>query len=171
MTPTPRPVRIAVLTLSDTRLASNDASGDLLVDRLGLAGHHLADRAWLREDLDAIIGILRSWSKRDDIECILTTGGTGVTGRDLAPEALTAIADKLIPGFGELFRWISYDIIGTSTIQSRAIAGVANGAYVFCLPGSTSACRDAWDKILAQQLDIRHKPCNFAELLPRLDET
>ncbi|MCB1971914.1 MAG: molybdenum cofactor biosynthesis protein B [Geminicoccaceae bacterium] len=165
-----QPLNIAVLTVSDTRTMADDRSGDVLVELLRKGGHSLADRAIVRDERDAIATHLREWSGREGIEVILTTGGTGVTGRDVTPEALDSVAEKKIPGFGELFRWLSFDKIGTSTIQSRADAGVVNGTYVFVLPGSPGACRDAWEGILSTQLDIRHKPCNFAELLPRLRE-
>jgi molybdopterin adenylyltransferase len=165
-----RPVRIAVLTVSDTRTLEDDRSGDRLVERLTDAGHELADRTIVRDDAEAIVARLRAWIENDEVDVILTTGGTGVTGRDITPEALTRVWDKEIPGFGELFRWLSYQTIGTSTIQSRATAGVARGTYIFALPGSTGAVTDAWDGILKDQLDIRHKPCNFVELMPRLME-
>ena len=165
-----RPVRIAVLTVSDTRGPEDDRSGDLLVERLTGAGHTLADRAIVRDDAETIADTLDAWIDDPQVEVILTTGGTGVTGRDVTPEALARVWDKEIPGFGELFRWLSYRTIGTSTIQSRATAGVARGTYIFCLPGSTGAVKDGWDGILRDQLDIRHKPCNFVELLPRLTE-
>ena len=165
-----RPVRIAVLTVSDTRTMADDRSGDRLVERLTAAGHVLADRMIVTDDADAIVARLHAWVDDPQVEVILTTGGTGVTGRDVTPEALARVQDKEIPGFGELFRWLSYQSIGTSTIQSRATACVARGTYVFALPGSTGAVTDAWDGILATQLDIRHKPCNFVELLPRLGE-
>jgi len=165
-----RPVRIAVLTVSDTRTAADDRSGDTLVERLTGAGHVLADRAIVRDDPEAIVGKLHAWIDDAQIDCIITTGGTGVTGRDITPEALARVWDKEIPGFGELFRWLSYQSIGTSTIQSRATAGVARGTYLFALPGSTGAVKDAWDGILRDQLDIRHRPCNFVELMPRLME-
>lgn len=165
-----RPVRIAVLTVSDSRTPETDRSGDTLVARLTEAGHVLADRAIVRDDIDAIRARIKGWIADPDIEVILSTGGTGVTGRDISPEAIEPLYDKPIPGFGELFRMLSYQTIGASTIQSRASAGVAGGTYVFVLPGSTGACRDAWDGILATQLDIRHKPCNFVELMPRLGE-
>lgn len=165
-----RPVRIAVLTVSDTRTLQDDRSGDRLVERLTSAGHELADRAIVRDDVETIVGRLHAWIDHPQIDVILTTGGTGVTGRDITPEALARVWDKEIPGFGELFRWLSYQSIGTSTIQSRATAGVARGTYIFVLPGSTGAVTDAWDGILASQLDIRHKPCNFVELMPRLME-
>ena len=165
-----QPVRIAVLTVSDTRGPVEDRSGDILVERLVAAGHELADRAIERDDLDAIVERLARWIEADDIDVILTTGGTGVTGRDVTPEAVEAVAEKMIPGFGELFRWLSYATIGTSTIQSRACAAVAGGTYIFALPGSTGAVRDGWDQILVHQLDSRFTPCNFVELMPRLNE-
>ena len=165
-----QPLRIAVLTVSDSRNFGSDRSGDLLVSRLEAAGHHLADRDIVKDERALIEARLRDWIASEDIEVVITTGGTGVTGRDVTPEALHAVIEKHVPGFGELFRWQSYSKIGTSTLQSRADAGVANGTYIFVVPGSPGACRDAWDGILAAQLDIRHKPCNFAELLPRLRE-
>lgn len=165
-----RPVRIAVLTVSDTRGPAEDRSGDALVERLTAAGHILAGRALLRDDVQAIVAQLHAWIDNGSIDCIITTGGTGVTGRDVTPEAVSQVADKMIPGFGELFRWLSWQTIGTSTIQSRACACVARGTYIFALPGSTGAVKDGWDGILASQLDSRHKPCNFVELMPRLRE-
>lgn len=164
------PVRIAILTISDTRGLSEDKSGDTLVERLTKAGHILAARAIIRDEKDEIIGQLKSWITADDIDVVIATGGTGVTGRDVTPEAFQAVYEKEIPGFGELFRWLSFKTIGTSTIQSRASAGVAGGTYLFALPGSTGACKDAWDGILQEQLDSRHRPCNFVELMPRLKE-
>ena len=164
------PVRIAVLTVSDTRGLAEDRSGDVLVDRLLGAGHELADRAVERDDVDTITTRLGEWVAASQIDCVITTGGTGVTGRDVTPEAVERVAEKMIPGFGELFRWLSYRTIGTSTIQSRACAGVAGGTYIFALPGSTGAVRDGWDEILQSQLDNRHRPCNFVELMPRLLE-
>lgn len=164
------PVRIAVLTVSDTRTPADDRSGDTLVARLTQAGHILAAREIVRDDTDAIVARLNAWIDDLQIDVILTTGGTGVTGRDVTPEAVERIADKMIPGFGELFRWLSYATIGTSTVQSRACACVARGTYVFALPGSTGAVKDAWDGILRDQLDSRHRPCNFVELMPRLME-
>jgi molybdenum cofactor biosynthesis protein B len=166
-----RPLTIAVLTLSDSRNEDTDTSGQLLVERLESAGHRLGDRRIEPDDKFRIRAAISGWIADPDINAIITTGGTGVTGRDTTPEALAAVWDKEIPGFGELFRQLSYDIIGTSTIQSRATAGVANGTYLFALPGSTGAVKDAWKLILQSQLDIRHRPCNFAELLPRLTET
>jgi molybdenum cofactor biosynthesis protein B len=164
------PVRIAVLTVSDTRSLAEDRSGDALVERLTGAGHILANRAIERDDLDAIVERLAGWIDDPDIDVVLTTGGTGVTGRDVTPEAVEAVAEKSIPGFGELFRWLSYQTIGTSTIQSRACACVAGGTYIFALPGSTGAVKDGWDLILRDQLDSRFRPCNFVELMPRLTE-
>ncbi|WP_242415433.1 molybdenum cofactor biosynthesis protein B [Sphingomonas panni] len=164
------PVRIAVLTVSDTRGLAEDRSGDTLVARIEGAGHIVADRAIIRDDIDTIVARLHGWIDDDTIDCVITTGGTGVTGRDVTPEAVERVATKLIPGFGELFRWQSYAKIGTSTIQSRATACVTRGTYIFALPGSTGAVKDGWDGILREQLDIRHRPCNFVELMPRLLE-
>jgi len=169
-TPEFKPLNIAVLTVSDTRSAEDDRSGNILVERLTAAGHNLADRTIVKDEVAAITAQLGQWIDHPEVEVVLATGGTGVTGRDVTPEAFARVCEKEIPGFGELFRMISYKIIGTSTIQSRATAGVAANTYLFALPGSPGACRDAWDHILADQLDIRHKPCNFAELLPRLQE-
>jgi molybdopterin adenylyltransferase len=163
-------VRIAVVTISDTRGLADDRSGDLLIERLVASGHALAERALCRDDVDTIEGTLRALVARDDVDVVLTTGGTGLTGRDVTPEAFNRVIEKEIPGFGELFRWLSYAKIGTSTLQSRAIGGVARGTYLFALPGSTSACRDAWDEILCYQLDSRHRPCNLVEMMPRLRE-
>ena len=163
-------VRIAVLTVSDTRGAADDKSGDTLVDRLTATGHILADRAIERDDVDAIVERLVAWISDPDVDVVITTGGTGVTGRDVTPEAVEAVAEKMIPGFGEAFRWLSYQSIGTSTIQSRACACVAGGTYIFALPGSTGAVKDGWDMILRDQLDSRFRPCNFVELMPRLNE-
>ena len=166
-----KPVRIAVLTISDSRGPAEDTSGDLLVARLTDAGHVLADRALIRDDIDVIVARLHNWVDDPAVDVVITTGGTGVTGRDITPEALARVQDKEIPGFGELFRWLSYQTIGTSTIQSRATAGVARGTYIFALPGSTGAVKDGWGGILATQLDSRHRPCNFVELMPRLLES
>ncbi len=163
-------VNMAVVTVSDSRTLEDDRSGDTLVQRLQDAGHFLADRAIIKDDQATIAAKFREWGDDPGIEVILSTGGTGVTGRDVTPEALAEVAEKDIPGFGELFRWISYQKINTSTIQSRAAAGVVNGTYIFVLPGSPGACKDAWDDILVHQLDIRFKPCNFVELMPRLRE-
>ena len=164
------PVRIAVLTVSDSRDLAQDRSGDTLVARIEAAGHALADRAIIRDEVELIVARLHGWIDDPQVDCVITTGGTGVTGRDVTPEALQRVWDKEIPGFGELFRWLSYAKIGTSTIQSRATAGVARGTYLFALPGSTGAVKDGWDDILVSQLDSRHRPCNFVELFPRLME-
>ena len=164
------PVRIALLTISDTRGLAEDRSGDTLAECIAAAGHVLADRAIERDDVGAIVARLRGWIADPDIDCVITTGGTGVTGRDVTPEAVEQIATKMIPGFGELFRYLSFAKIGTSTVQSRACACVAEGTYVFALPGSTGAVKDGWDGILREQLDSRHRPCNFVELMPRLLE-
>ncbi len=165
-----RPVRIAVLTVSDSRGESDDKSGDLLVERLLEAGHELADRKIVRDEQALIREQLQHWIEDPGVETVIATGGTGVTGRDVTPEAFHEVYEKEIAGFGELFRTISFKFIGTSAIQSRATAGVAKGTYLFALPGSPGACRDAWDHILKDQLDIRHQPCNFAEMMPRLRE-
>jgi len=164
------PLGLAVLTVSDTRRAATDGSGDLLAARLAAAGHRLAARDLVADERAAITGALEAWLADPEIAAILITGGTGITARDVTPEAVTALLDKPIPGFGELFRWLSYESIGAATIQSRALAGVARGRLIFALPGSPNACREAWDRILASQLDARTKPCNFVELLPRLDD-
>ena len=165
-----RPLRLALLTVSDTRTPDTDTSGDALEQRAMNAGHHVLYRSIVTDDADKLRTKLEGWLARDDVEVIITTGGTGVTGRDITPDVVLALADKEIPGFGELFRWISFKHIGTSTIQSRAVGVVAQGTFIFALPGSTGACRDAWDEILENQLDVRHRPCNFAELMPRLKE-
>ena len=164
------PVNIAVLTISDTRILENDGSGDILIKRLKEAGHTLVDRAIIKDEVQMIVLKLREWIENTKIDIVITSGGTGVTGRDVTPEAFSQVCEKEIPGFGELFRWISYQKIRTSTIQSRACAGIANGTYMFALPGSPSACKDGWDEILKDQLDIRNKPCNLVELMPRLKE-
>ena len=163
-------INIAVLTCSDTRTLENDTSGQTLVDRLTGVGHKLAARVLLKDDVDLIVRQLEAWIADPEVDCIITTGGTGVTGRDVMPEAFEQVCEKEIPGFGELFRWISLKSIGTSTVQSRATAGVANGTHLFALPGSTGAVKDGWDGILKDQLDSRHRPCNFVELMPRLTE-
>jgi molybdopterin adenylyltransferase len=165
-----KPVNIAVLTVSDTRTLETDKSGDTLVERIKRDGHVLADRAIVTDDVARIRAQVKKWIDDPNVEAVITTGGTGVTGRDVTPEALEGLFEKRIEGFGEVFRWISFQKIGTSTMQSRAIAGVANATYIFALPGSTGACKDGWDDILRQQLDIRFRPCNFAELMPRLNE-
>ena len=164
------PVRIAVLTVSDSRGFAEDRSGDALVERIEAAGHVLAARYIEKDDRASIVARLHSWINDPQVDCIITTGGTGVTGRDVTPEAVAQVQDKEIPGFGELFRWLSYQTIGTSTIQSRATACVSRGTYIFALPGSTGAVKDAWDGILSTQLDSRFRPCNFVELMPRLME-
>lgn len=164
------PVNIAVMTVSDTRTAAVDKSGAALIERLEKAGHTLKARAIVRDDVAAIRAQVQAWIADPEVDVVLTTGGTGVTGRDVTPEAVEGLFEKSIPGFGELFRWLSYEKVGTSTIQSRATGGVANGTYIFALPGSPSACRDAWDGILEAQLDNRHRPCNLVELMPRLNE-
>jgi molybdenum cofactor biosynthesis protein B len=163
-----QPAKIAILTVSDTRTPATDRSGDLLAERAREAGHEVVHRTIVPDDQERIEEVLHLWAKRDDVEVVLTTGGTGVTHRDVTPEAVEAVCTKMIPGFGELFRWVSYETIGTSTVQSRATAGVLGDTYIFALPGSTGACRDAWDRILVQQLDSTHEPCNFMELRPRL---
>ena len=165
------PVNIAVLTVSDTRTLEDDKSGDALADRIAGAGHELAAREIVPDDRDAIVAKLEEWIADPEVDVVLSTGGTGVTGRDVTPEAFASVYDKEIAGFGELFRMLSYEKIGTSTIQSRATAGVAGGTYLFALPGSPGACRDAWDDILVHQLDYRFMPCNFVELMPRLMES
>ncbi len=164
------PVRIAIATISDTRTLANDTSGDTLAARIADAGHLLADRQIVPDDVGLITALLRGWVADPAIDVVITTGGTGVTGRDVTPEAFAQVWEKEIQGFGEMFRWISWPKIGTSALQSRATAGVANGTYLFALPGSTGAVKDGWDEILRWQLDIRHRPCNFVELLPRLRE-
>ena len=164
------PLRLAVLTVSDTRTLADDSSGQALVDAAVAAGHRVVEREVLRDDIYKVRALVARWIADDGIDGVLTTGGTGFTGRDSTPEAITPLLDKVMPGFGELFRALSYDDIGTSTLQSRAFAGLANATFVFCLPGSTSACRLAWDKIIAQQLDARTRPCNLTALRPRLRE-
>ena len=164
------PVNIAVLTVSDTRTLENDTSGQILVERIKAKGHRVAARTIVKDDFDVIVAQFRQWCDDPEIDVIISTGGTGVTGRDVTTEAHQKVYDKEIPGFGELFRGLSYAKIGTSTVQSRATAGVSGGTYMFALPGSNGACKDAWDNILFYQLDIRHRPCNFVELMPRLTE-
>ena len=164
------PVNIAVMTVSDSRVLADDKSGNILVERIDGAGHNLFGREIVPDEKDRVIAQLKAWVETFDVDVVLATGGTGVTGRDVTPEAFAQVYEKEIPGFGELFRMLSFDKIGTSTIQSRASAGVAGGTYLFALPGSPSACRDAWDDILVHQLDYRFKPFNFVELMPRLME-
>jgi molybdenum cofactor biosynthesis protein B len=164
------PVCIAILTVSDSRTLADDKSGDILVARVEAAGHTLAGREIVTDDMDNIVGQLNVWISDDDVDVVISTGGTGVTGRDVTPEAFLKVFDKEIPGFGELFRMLSFQKIGTSTVQSRAVGGVSRGTYLFALPGSPGACKDGWDDILVHQLDYRFKPCNFVELMPRLTE-
>tara|TARA_B100000886_G_scaffold328150_1_gene276279 strand:- start:465 stop:992 length:528 start_codon:yes stop_codon:yes gene_type:complete len=164
------PINIAIITISDSRTIENDTSGDILEKRITYAGHHMVKRIIIQDDVNKIKNTLEKLSSDNEIDCIITTGGTGLTGRDTTPEAVKEIASKHIDGFGELFRQVSFDKIGTSAIQSRAIAALVNTTYIFCLPGSTGACKDGWDEILQYQLDIRHKPCNFVEIMPRLNE-
>ena len=163
-------VNIALLTVTDTRTFDNDKSGAILVEKIKSANHNLIERKICKDNKDDIVIILKEWIKKDDIDVVITTGGTGLTGRDITPEAIDQIADKQIPGFGELFRNLSLKTVGTSAIQSRACAVLANGKYVFALPGSSGGVTDAWEGILKHQLDVNHKPCNFVELFPRLKE-
>ncbi len=165
-----KPVRIAVLTVSDTRTPETDTSGAILKQRIEAAGHIVHNYRIVKDNVQEIEERVRFWVFEKDCDVIISTGGTGVTGRDVTPEAMRKVWDKEIEGFGELFRWISFQSIGTSTVQSRACGGVARGTYIFALPGSTGAVKDGWDKILEQQLDSRHRPCNFVELMPRLKE-
>ena len=164
------PVNIAIITISDTRSISNDKSGDLLEERVKSSGHNLIFRDIVKDDFKDITSLVTNLTNQKDIDIIITTGGTGLTGRDITPEVMKSLFEKSIDGFGELFRWLSFSKIGTSAMQSRALAGVSNGTYIFCLPGSPSACKDGWDDILIYQLDIRNKPCNFIEIIPRLKE-
>lgn len=164
------PLDVAVLTVSDSRTEETDKSGALLVQRLGAAGHRLAEKRIVPDDVYRIRAVVAQWIAEDSVQVVISTGGTGVTGRDGTPEAVAPLLDKTIEGFGEVFRMLSYEEIKTSTVQSRALAGVANGTYVFCLPGSSGACRTAWDRIIAAQLDYRTRPCNLVELIPRLLE-
>ena len=165
-----KPINIAVLTVSDTRGLEDDTSGDILCQRIKDAGHHLVYRAIEKDDAGRIVTRLNNWIDDQQVDAIVSTGGTGLTGRDVTPEALDRVKEKDIPGFGELFRWLSYKTIGTSTVQSRAMAVVTRGTYIFALPGSNGAVKDGWDGILAEQLDSRNRPCNFVELMPRLRE-
>lgn len=165
-----KPLNIALLTVSDTRGPEDDTSGDILAERIKKAGHKLVSRAIERDDALKVANRLNNWIDDHSVDVVVTTGGTGLTGRDVTPEALDRVKEKDIPGFGELFRWISYNTIGTSTVQSRACAVVARGTYIFALPGSNGAVKDGWDGILAEQLDSRNRPCNFVELIPRLKE-
>jgi molybdenum cofactor biosynthesis protein B len=164
------PLNIAVLTISDTRTLADDTSGNTLVERISEAGHHVSERNIVADNIYQIRAIVSAWIANPNINAIISTGGTGVTGRDGTPEAVTPLLDKVLDGFGEVFRMLSYQEIKTSTIQSRAIAGVANGSYIFCLPGSSGACRTAWDLLIKEQLDSRTRPCNLVQLMPRLLE-
>lgn len=166
-----KPVRIAVLTVSDTRTLETDTSGDVLSQRIKDAGHELADRQIVTDDRAQIRNIVQSWIADDQVDVVITTGGTGLTGRDVTPEALTPLFDKIIEGFSVIFHQVSYQSVGLSTLQSRAVAGLAGGTFVFCLPGSNGAVKDGWDKVISYQLDSRHKPCNLVEIMPRLMET
>ncbi len=163
-------INIAIVTISDTRIMNNDKSGDVLVERVKNFGHKVISREIVKDDYDKIFNLFQKLTKNKNIDVIISTGGTGLTGRDITPEVMKTLFEKTIDGFGEMFRWLSYKKIGTSALQSRALAGVANGTYIFCLPGSPSACKDGWDEILKYQLDLRHKPCNFIEIMPRLEE-
>ncbi|MDC0969135.1 molybdenum cofactor biosynthesis protein B [Alphaproteobacteria bacterium] len=164
------PINVGVVTISDTRTFENDKSGDVLEKRIKQAGHIVLVREIVQDEFKKISSLFSNLIKDKKIDVIISTGGTGLTGRDITPEVMETLFEKSIDGFGEMFRWMSYKKIGTSALQSRALAGVANGTYIFCLPGSPSACRDGWDDILVYQLDIRHKPCNFVEIMPRLQE-
>ena len=165
-----KPVRIAILTVSDTRDEESDTSGQILVERLTLAGHQLAGRAVVKDDIEQIRAQVLDWARSGNVDAILTTGGTGITGRDVTPEAIEPILDKRMEGFSVIFHLVSYQSVGLSTLQSRALAGLVEGVFVFCLPGSNGAVRDGWDKVIAPQLDSRHRPCNMVELMPRLME-
>ena len=171
---TPRnfiPLNIAILTVSDTRTEENDTSGKTLIERLTAAGHHQADKVIVPDNIYQVRAVVSNWIANPEIRVIITTGGTGVTGKDNTPEAIQPLLDKQLYGFGELFRALSYEEIKTSTLQSRALAGVTNGTYIFCLPGSSGACKTGWDKIIQAQLDYRTRPCNFVEMMPRLLES
>ena len=163
-------VNIALLTVTDTRTLETDKSGNILVEKIKKANHNLVERKICKDNKEDIKNILKEWTSKKNLDVIITTGGTGLTGRDITPEALDEIADKHIPGFGEIFRYFSLETVGTSSIQSRACAVLSNGKYIFALPGSSGGVTDAWDKILIYQLDVNHKPCNFVELFPRLKE-
>ena len=163
-------INIAIVTISDSRGIKNDKSGDILVERVKNFGHKVISREIVKDDYDKIFNLFQNLTKNKKIDVIISTGGTGLTGRDITPEVMKTLFEKTIDGFGEMFRWLSYKKIGTSALQSRALAGVAKGTYIFCLPGSPSACKDGWDEILKYQLDLRNKPCNFIEIMPRLEE-
>jgi molybdenum cofactor biosynthesis protein B len=163
-------INIAIVTISDTRTLDNDKSGDILEERVLKSNHKIISRDIVKDDFTDINKLFLNLINNKKIDAIISTGGTGLTGRDITPEVMKTLFEKTIDGFGEMFRWLSYSKIGTSSLQSRALAGVSNGTYIFCLPGSPSACRDGWDQILMHQLDIRHKPCNFVEIMPRLQE-
>ena len=165
-----KPIRIAVLTVSDTRTLDNDTSGDVLAQRIEAAGHNLADRVLLRDDKDKIQAQVKAWIGQPDIDAVVSTGGTGLTGRDVTVEAVTPLFEKTIDGFSVIFHQVSFQSVGLSTLQSRACAGLANSTFIFCLPGSNGAVKDGWDKVISAQLDSRHKPCNLVELMPRLQE-
>ncbi len=165
-----KPVRIAVLTVTDTRTRANDTSGDLLQQRIEAAGHQLAARELVRDDVDAIREIVGGWIEDPNVDVVISTGGTGLTGRDVTVEAVRPLFEKEIEGFSVIFHMVSYESVGLSTLQSRACGGVAKGTFLFCLPGSNGACKDGWDKVISHQLDARHKPCNLVELMPRLTE-
>lgn len=166
-----KPVRIAVLVVSDTRTLENDTSGETLVNRIKAAGHEVAARQTVKDDKAKIRQIVQTWIDDPMTDAVITSGGTGLTGRDVTPEALVPLFDKIIEGFSVIFHQVSFESVGLSTLQSRAVAGLANGTFVFCLPGSTGAVKDGWDKVISYQLDSRHKPCNLVELMPRLMET
>jgi molybdopterin adenylyltransferase len=164
------PINISIVTISDTRNLENDKSGDVLCQRVKNFGHKVISREIVKDDFDQISELFKRLINDNNIDVIISTGGTGLTGRDITPEVMETLFEKSIDGFGEMFRWLSFSKIGTSALQSRALAGVTKGTYIFCLPGSPSACKDGWDQILVHQLDIRHKPCNFVEIMPRLQE-
>ena len=166
-----QPVRIALLTVSDTRTAADDTSGNLLAARIEAAGHDLADRALVRDDVAAVQACLKGWIDNPEIDAVISTGGNGLTGRDITPEAAMPLVEKRIDGFETVWHMVSYQSVGLSKLQSRACAGLANGTFIFCLPGSNGACKDGWDKIIRWQLDVRHRPCNLVEIMPRLMET
>ncbi|MDC1356260.1 molybdenum cofactor biosynthesis protein B [Pseudomonadota bacterium] len=164
------PINISIVTISDTRNLENDKSGEVLYQRVKNSGHKVSSREIVKDDFDQISELFKHLINDNNIDVIISTGGTGLTGRDITPEVMETLFEKSIDGFGEMFRWLSFSKIGTSALQSRALAGVTKGTYIFCLPGSPSACKDGWDQILVHQLDIRHKPCNFVEIMPRLQE-